>query len=95
MQQRGGSVGGLRFRVRIRDSSSQQLLAGRERHFPVTGEATMSQRKGYLKGFDAAEAVDFRHSPGDPGAEPTVAAVEGGVVRQAEAEDLVGISEDP
>jgi len=55
----------------------------------------MSERKGYLKGFDATEAVDFRHSPGNSGAEPTVAAVEGGVVRRAEAEDLVGVSEDP
>jgi len=95
VQQRGGSVGGLRFRVRIGDSSSVQLLAGRERHFSVTGEAAMPERKGYLKGFHAAEAVDLRHSPGDPGAEPTVAAVEGGVVRRAEAEDLVGVSEDP
>lgn len=55
----------------------------------------MFKGERYLEGFDAAEAVDFRHSSGDPEPEPAIAAVEGGVVRRTEAADLVGVSEDP
>ena len=55
----------------------------------------MSEGERHLEGFDAAEEVDFRHTPGDLEPEPAIAAVEGGVVRRTEAADLVGVSEDP
>lgn len=54
----------------------------------------MPEREGDLESFAAAEAVDFRHAPGNPEPEPTVAAVEGGVAGGADAVGVVGVSKD-